>query len=330
MRKLDLSFLRRSIGIVSQETYLFNGTIRDNLLYAKPEATDEELLAACKDANILDFIVRQDDGLDTMVGNRGLKLSGGEKQRIAIARVLLKDPALLIFDEATSALDSISERKIQDALDPLIEARTAILIAHRLSTILAADEILVVKDGRIVERGTHKDLVAAGGVYTELYETQFRMALDTDTVQARPAEPQETDRLVSIRRGAEQEAQQFLPASYFDEKADAVRDELSTGDVYVIGGETDGQENVLGFIGLQDDCIAGFFIDRAFQSQGLGKRLLDFVKERYPRLTLDVFAKNDGAVRFYTREGFRIQNSRTDAQTGEPVYTMVWVAAPHD
>ena len=110
-----------------------------------------------------------------MVGNRGLKLSGGEKQRISIARVLLKDPALLIFDEATSALDSISEKKIQEAIDPLIEARTSILIAHRLSTILAADEILVIKYGQIAERGTHKKLVKAGGVYTELYETQFKV-----------------------------------------------------------------------------------------------------------------------------------------------------------
>ena len=324
VRRLDLNFLRRSIGIVSQETYLFNGTIRDNLLYAKPEATDEELLVACRDANILDFIEKQDDGLDTMVGNRGLKLSGGEKQRIAIARVLLKNPALLIFDEATSALDSISERKIQDALDPLIASRTAILIAHRLSTILAADEILVVKDGRIVERGAHKDLVSAGGVYTELYETQFRMALDTDTVQARAAQPEETEQLVRIRRDAEQDAQQFLPASYFAEKAETVRDEIRTGDVYVIGGETDGAENVLGFIGLQDDCIAGFFIDRAFQSQGLGKQLLDYVKQRYSRLTLDVFAKNNGAVRFYTREGFQIRSSSTDAATGEQIYTMIW------
>ena len=238
--------------------------------------------------------------------------------------MLLKSPALLIFDEATSALDSISERKIQDALDPLIAERTAILIAHRLSTILAADEILVVKDGRIVERGTHQSLVTAGGVYTELYETQFRMALDTDTVQARPALPEEAEQLMRIRRSAEQDAQQFLPASYFDGKADAVRDELRTGDVYVIGGETDGQDNVLGFIGLQDDCIAGFFIDRAFQSQGLGKQLLDFVKQRYDKLTLDVFAKNEGAVRFYTREGFRIRESRTDPDTGEQVYTMAW------
>ncbi len=177
VRKLDLAFLRQSVGIVSQETYLFNGSIRDNLLYAKFDASEEELIEACKKANIYDFIQAQEKGLDTMVGNRGLKLSGGEKQRISIARVLLKDPALLIFDEATSALDSISEQKIQDAIDPLIESRTSILIAHRLSTILAADEILVVKDGKIAERGKHADLVRAGGVYTELYETQFRKAL---------------------------------------------------------------------------------------------------------------------------------------------------------
>ena len=178
IRKLDLAFLRKNVGIVSQETYLFNGTIRDNLLYARFDASEEELIEACRKANIYDFIQAQEKGLDTMVGNRGLKLSGGEKQRISIARVLLKDPALLIFDEATSALDSISEQKIQDAIEPLIAERTSILIAHRLSTILAADEILVVKDGEIAERGKHADLVKAGGVYTELYETQFRKALD--------------------------------------------------------------------------------------------------------------------------------------------------------
>ena len=173
VRKLDLAWLRSNIGIVTQDTYLFNGTIRDNLLYAKPDATDEELIEACRKANIYDFIEAQPDGMNTVVGNRGLKLSGGEKQRISIARVLLKDPALMIFDEATSALDSISEQKIQDAIDPLIESRTSILIAHRLSTILAADEILVLKNGEIVERGQHADLVRQGGVYTELYETQF-------------------------------------------------------------------------------------------------------------------------------------------------------------
>lgn len=173
VKKLDLTYLRQNIGIVSQETYLFNGTIRDNLLYAKPDATDEELIDACKQANIYDFIEKQETGLDTVVGNRGLKLSGGEKQRISIARVLLKNPSLMIFDEATSALDSISEQKIQDAIKPLIESRTSILIAHRLSTILAADEILVINDGVIAERGTHDELIELGGVYTKLYETQF-------------------------------------------------------------------------------------------------------------------------------------------------------------
>ena len=180
VRDLDLQFLRKNVGVVSQETYLFNGTIRDNLLYAKPDATEEDLIEACKKANIYDFIESQETGLDTMVGNRGLKLSGGEKQRISIARVLLKDPALLIFDEATSALDSISESKIQEAIDPIIDSRTSILIAHRLSTILAADEILVIKDGRIVERGEHKDLVKQGGVYTELYNTQFKRIPDAE------------------------------------------------------------------------------------------------------------------------------------------------------
>ena len=176
VRDYTLNSLRDEIGVVTQETYLFNGTIRDNLRYAKPDATEEEMVEACKKANIYDFIKNQPDGLDTMVGNRGLKLSGGEKQRISIARVLLKDPALLIFDEATSALDSISEAAIQAAINPLIEERTSILIAHRLSTILAADEILVVRDGQIVERGKHSDLVHAGGTYQELYETQFSKA----------------------------------------------------------------------------------------------------------------------------------------------------------
>ncbi|MBR2087600.1 MAG: ATP-binding cassette domain-containing protein, partial [Oscillospiraceae bacterium] len=182
VRKLDLAFLRRNIGIVSQETYLFNGTIRDNLLYAKPDATEEELIEACKRANIYDFISTQEQGLDTVVGNRGLKLSGGEKQRISIARILLKDPALMIFDEATSALDSISEQKIQDAIEPLIATRTSILIAHRLSTVLAADEILVIRDGEIAERGTHSELVGKGGVYTQLYETQFSRASEAPPI----------------------------------------------------------------------------------------------------------------------------------------------------
>ena len=177
VRKLNLEFLRDQVGVVSQETYLFNGTIRDNLLYAKPDATEEDMIRALEKANIWDFVSKQEKGLDTEVGNRGLKLSGGEKQRISIARIILKDPTIFIFDEATSALDSISEKKIQDAIDPIIKSKTSILIAHRLSTILAADEILVVKDGTIAERGSHKELLSKEGVYRELYETQFSKAI---------------------------------------------------------------------------------------------------------------------------------------------------------
>jgi len=177
LRKLDLTFLRKNIGVVSQDAYLFNGTIRENLLYANPGAADEDIINACRKANIHEFIMSLPLGYDTYVGNRGLKLSGGEKQRVSIARVILKNPPILIFDEATSSLDSISESLIQDAVDPLLEGRTSLVIAHRLSTILAADEILVVNDGQIAERGTHSELVGLGGLYTELYETQFRRAI---------------------------------------------------------------------------------------------------------------------------------------------------------
>ena len=167
--------------MVTQDSYLFNGTIRENLLYAKEDATPEELAAACYIANLSDFIHDQPDGMETMVGNRGLKLSGGEKQRLSIARVILKDPKILILDEATSALDSITENAIQEALEALMEGRTSIVIAHRLSTILKADRILVVKDGVIAESGTHEELLARGGTYRELYETQFRKILDMES-----------------------------------------------------------------------------------------------------------------------------------------------------
>ncbi len=178
VRKWDLTALRRQIASVTQETYLFNGTVRANLLYAKADATQEELEQACRDANIHDFIMSLPQGYDTEVGNRGFKLSGGEKQRISIARAILKNPKVLILDEATSSLDSISESLIQEAIGPLLKGRTSIVIAHRLTTILSADEILVMERGRIVERGRHEDLVEKSGVYRELYETQFRYALD--------------------------------------------------------------------------------------------------------------------------------------------------------
>ena len=177
VRNLKLESLGDLIGVVTQETYLFHTTIRRNLLYGRPEATEEELDAAARAANIYDRIAELPEGYDTIVGERGYKLSGGEKQRLAIARVILKDPRILILDEATSSLDTTSERLVQAALVPLMHGRTTIAIAHRLSTILSADVIFVVDRGRIVERGTHAELLRSGGVYARLYEQQFRGGL---------------------------------------------------------------------------------------------------------------------------------------------------------
>jgi ATP-binding cassette subfamily B protein len=174
VRTLTLESLRRDIGIVTQETYLFHDTIASNLRYAKPEATDDELRAASRAANIDEFVTSLPEGYQTVVGERGHKLSGGERQRLAIARVLLKNPRILILDEATSSLDSHSEAAIQAALVPLMRGRTSLVIAHRLSTILSADVIFVVEGGRIVESGTHAVLLARNGPYARLYNKQFR------------------------------------------------------------------------------------------------------------------------------------------------------------
>lgn len=173
VRDIQLEALGRVIGAVTQETHLFHASVRENLLYGRPNATQEEIEAAARAAAIHDRIMELDHGYDTVVGERGYRLSGGEKQRLAIARVILKDPRILILDEATSALDSRSERLIQAALQPLMRGRTTIAIAHRLSTILSADLILVIDRGHVVERGTHAELLAAGGLYARLYQEQF-------------------------------------------------------------------------------------------------------------------------------------------------------------
>lgn len=173
VRDVTLSSLTGLIGMVTQDTYLFHASVRENLRYANPDASDDDLIAAARAANIHDTIMRFEDGYDTIVGERGYRMSGGEKQRLSIARVVLADPRILILDEATSALDTTSERLVQQALEPLMADRTTLAIAHRLSTILAADVIFVLVDGVLVEQGTHLELLARGGRYAQLYEEQF-------------------------------------------------------------------------------------------------------------------------------------------------------------
>jgi ATP-binding cassette subfamily B protein len=184
LRDLQLNDLSKHIGMVTQETFLFHDTLRTNLLYAKPDATDTELDAACHAANIYDFIHELPEAYETVVGERGYRLSGGEKQRIAIARIILKNPRILVLDEATSHLDSQSEALIQNALERVMQGRTSLVIAHRLSTILAADTILVMDRGRLVEQGSHAELLAQGGLYAELYETQFKSTESADLLTA--------------------------------------------------------------------------------------------------------------------------------------------------
>ena len=174
IKELSLSSLADNIGMVTQETYLFYDTIRANLLYARPGATDEDMISAAKTANIHEFITGLPDGYETVVGERGYRLSGGERQRIAIARVVLHDPRILVLDEATSSLDSLSEELIQNALKEVMKNRTSLVIAHRLSTILAADKILVFDEGNLAQQGTHQELLQQGGLYQSLYETQYK------------------------------------------------------------------------------------------------------------------------------------------------------------
>ena len=193
LRDISLESLAGQVGMVTQETFLFHDTVRNNLLYAKDDATSEQIEEAGRAAHIHEFIEQLPDGYDTLVGERGYRLSGGEKQRVAIARVILKDPRVLILDEATSHLDSRSESLIQDAMERVMKGRTSLVIAHRLSTIIGADKILVMDQGRLVEQGRHADLLAQGGLYQTLYETQFkaerRLMGEGEAQDAPPASP---------------------------------------------------------------------------------------------------------------------------------------------
>ena len=166
--------LREKIAVVQQDVFLFAGSVRDNILYGSPNKSEEEMIEAAKRANIHEFVLTLPSGYDTEVGERGVKLSGGQKQRISIARAFLKNPPVLVLDEATSALDNMTEMQVQASLSELSKGRTTLVVAHRLSTVKNADEILVVQEGEITERGTHEELVALGGVYAELYRYQFK------------------------------------------------------------------------------------------------------------------------------------------------------------
>jgi ATP-binding cassette subfamily B protein len=190
LRDLQQESLRAHMAAVTQDTFLFHATVRDNLLYARPDATEDEIIAAARAANIHDFIADLPDGYDTVVGERGFRLSGGEKQRLAIARALLKDPRILVLDEATSNLDATSEYLIQEALELLLQGRTAIIIAHRLSTILNADKILVLDEGRLVEAGPHDELLRKGGLYATLYHQQFSKVVEQTVANGPPPTPQ--------------------------------------------------------------------------------------------------------------------------------------------
>ena len=333
VRDMDLTWLRSQIGVVTQDTYLFNGTVLDNLRYAKQDATMEEIEEACKKANIHDFIVKQPHGYETEVGNRGLKLSGGEKQRLSIARVILKDPKILILDEATSALDSISENAIQDALESMMEGRTSIVIAHRLSTILKADRILVVADGKIAEQGTHEELLAQNGVYRELYETQFRTVISYETGERDPqfdigmlssefavrriteAEISEVYRLCRENRRYYRNLKTKPTLRGLTEVISEVPEGTAPEAKHFVGFY-DGEEHLTAILDLitgypeDDDAFIGWFmVDAAVQGRGIGSQIFADVRaamsgQGFDFLSVGVSKENSDAIDFWQKQGF--------------------------
>ena len=343
VRDFDLSYLRSQIGVVTQETYLFNGTILENLRYANDEATMEDIEAACRIANIHEFITNQPDGYDTQVGNRGLKLSGGEKQRLSLARVILKDPKILILDEATSALDSISENSIQDALEQMMVGRTSIVIAHRLSTILKADKILVVKDGVIAEQGKHEELLALGGTYKELYETQFRQAIESEAARGGrgPAAAEETDGLDIATLSTEYKVRKITAsdispvyrlarsnARYYrylgkvptreslTEIISEVPDGVSMTCKHFVGFYNDDDvliavmDLITGYPETDDAFIGWLMVDGEMHGRGIGSGIFADVRAAmkaagYDYMSLAVVKNNEEALKFWKEQGFK-------------------------
>lgn len=332
VRDFDLPYLRQCIGVVTQETYLFNGTILENLRYANENATMEEIEEACRIANIHDFILNQPEGYNTPVGNRGLKLSGGEKQRLSLARVILKDPKILILDEATSALDSISENAIQDALERMMEGRTSIVIAHRLSTILKADQILVVKDGEIAEHGTHDELIDLGGVYKELYETQFRQAIEYENEREGSLNVETLSTQYAVKRITEADISPVYRlarsnARYYEYmRTVPTRESLTEIISNVPEGASETDKNFVGFYNADDvliavmDLITGypekddafigwFMVDGAMQRNGIGSSVFADVRaamkaQGYDYMSLGCVEDNKEAMQFWKEQGF--------------------------